>query len=402
MIKMVWMPQLLYLLHNSPVWLNKRWFRKIDMLFRELVWKKGKARISLHTLQLPTKEGGMAVPHPRSNFLAAQLQHLGGGNVSRGLMILEAPHKTVAEVLEADSFFFRNPTTKMTTKVWKAIQTLMGYDGFTEYAPLWHNRNLQEIAVMGEFKEWDIQGINRLSHLYKGYTLKRFGDLQRENGIPKQIFYRYLQMRHALNAQFKTQPLVWSNVPLLQKVIKSDNAKGHISEIYTQLSSKSIVRSEHLKCREKWEEDIGEITGAQWKKILELGHAVSVSPSQKISHLMLIHRAYYTPKKLYRFGLKSDAKCPRCHEVGYLIHMVWRCPKLFRYWMGVIDVINRTFGTTLETDARLCVLGYREWKGEGTSLITVVTRCLFQAQKMIAQRWQSVKPSTVVEWLKII
>lgn len=47
LIKMVWMPQLLYLLHNTPLWLNKKWFKKIDTLFRELVWRRGKARIGL-------------------------------------------------------------------------------------------------------------------------------------------------------------------------------------------------------------------------------------------------------------------------------------------------------------------------------------------------------------------
>lgn len=35
LIKMIWMPQLLYLLHNSPVWIGKEWFKKIESLFRE-------------------------------------------------------------------------------------------------------------------------------------------------------------------------------------------------------------------------------------------------------------------------------------------------------------------------------------------------------------------------------
>lgn len=41
LIKMIWMPQLLYLLHNSPVWICKKWFNKIESLFRELIWKGG-------------------------------------------------------------------------------------------------------------------------------------------------------------------------------------------------------------------------------------------------------------------------------------------------------------------------------------------------------------------------
>lgn len=32
LIKMIWMPQLLYALHNWPVWIPKQWFQKIDTI----------------------------------------------------------------------------------------------------------------------------------------------------------------------------------------------------------------------------------------------------------------------------------------------------------------------------------------------------------------------------------
>ena len=57
LIKMMWMPQLLYVLHNAPIWIHKKWFRNKDTLFRELIWKGGQARIGLQTLQLPMREG---------------------------------------------------------------------------------------------------------------------------------------------------------------------------------------------------------------------------------------------------------------------------------------------------------------------------------------------------------
>lgn len=58
LIKMPWMPQLLYLLHNSPIWIHRKWFKKIDTMFRDLIWKGGQPRISLQTLQLSTRGGG--------------------------------------------------------------------------------------------------------------------------------------------------------------------------------------------------------------------------------------------------------------------------------------------------------------------------------------------------------
>lgn len=68
LIKMLWLPQLLYLMHNSPIWIQRKWFKKIDTLLRALIWKGGQPRKSLQILQLPTQDGGLAVPHPRSYF----------------------------------------------------------------------------------------------------------------------------------------------------------------------------------------------------------------------------------------------------------------------------------------------------------------------------------------------
>lgn len=52
------------------------------------------------------------------------------------------------------------------------------------------------------------------------------------------------------------------------------------SELYVQLCSRAMERPEPLKSRKRWEEDLGEISEVQWRRIFELGPLVSVSPSQ--------------------------------------------------------------------------------------------------------------------------
>lgn len=133
---MLWLPQLLYLLHNSPISIQRKWFKKIDTQLRALIWKGRQPRIGLQTLQRPTQEEGLAVPHPRSYFLAAQLQHLVSdtdpeGNKNGGLMTVEAPHKTLVEVLEANSFAYRPPMVKLIIRVWKAIKDLREMGGYS-------------------------------------------------------------------------------------------------------------------------------------------------------------------------------------------------------------------------------------------------------------------------------
>lgn len=143
--------------------------------------------------------------------------------------------------------------------------------------PIWNNKHLQELVPMEKINEWEEFDIGRLDG---NYTLKTFAEL-REYGIPNHTFYRYLQIRHALNAQFKIQAVEWSRAPLLQRVVKSGMTKGLILDLYAQISSKIITGVRPAKNKRRWEEDLGVIiTTEQWRKILEQVSSVSVSPSQ--------------------------------------------------------------------------------------------------------------------------
>lgn len=85
-------------------------------------------------------------------------------------MIEGAPHKTIMEVLEANSFTNRTPTVRLTLKVWKIVKALKGLGGMTKCTPLWNNKNLRELESIGKIKEWEIKGIDRLAQLYEGST----------------------------------------------------------------------------------------------------------------------------------------------------------------------------------------------------------------------------------------
>lgn len=52
------MPQLLYVLHNAPIWIPMFYFKKIICIFRALIWKKKFARIKLDSPQRDKFDGG--------------------------------------------------------------------------------------------------------------------------------------------------------------------------------------------------------------------------------------------------------------------------------------------------------------------------------------------------------
>lgn len=186
----------------------------------------------------------------------------------------------------------------------------MGINGWIKHTPLWNNKNLQELKEIGTIKTWEKSGIVKLVQLYNQALLKSFATLKVEFGIPENSLYNYIQIKHALKSQFGDHGPSWSESAVLQKLGDREGHGGTIAEIYPHICKNSIETPEKRKSRGKWERELGAISDGQWREILVGGHRVSISPAQRISHLMVIHRTYYTPKRLFEFGRGTDANCP--------------------------------------------------------------------------------------------
>lgn len=61
----------------------------------------------------------------------------------RGLVLDDTSHDTIVEAVEADSFSSRYTTVQMMVKSWESVKALLGYNGFSEFSPLWDNKNLR-------------------------------------------------------------------------------------------------------------------------------------------------------------------------------------------------------------------------------------------------------------------
>lgn len=143
-------------------------------------------------------------------------------------------------------------------------------------------------------------------------------------------------------------------------LVDATSLKGLITKLYKKIHLKVLETDSQLSSRVTWEEDVGELTDAQWNGGVTSVDFLSLLAAQKRTQLYIIHRAYYTPKRLSQFGKCPDASCPRCMAaVGDLIHMLWRCLKLYIYWEGVLSKINSVFERNLRMDPILCIFGYK-------------------------------------------
>lgn len=79
----------------------------------------------------------------------------------------------------------------------------------------------------------------------------------------------------------------------MRAVLLENYKKGMISRGYYILPQ-STHDASTLLCRKGWEKDLEPIDGEIWDRCLTSTPQVSVSASQKLSHLYLLHRAYKT------------------------------------------------------------------------------------------------------------
>lgn len=165
--------------------------------------------------------------------------------------------------------------------------------------------------------------------------------------------------------------------------------KGMISNIYSTLIS-AVQESPSLPCRCGWEEDLGDISGEKREVCLQSIPVISVSPSDKLSHLFLLHTAYHTTIQLHHWGRRDSPICPKCcREEGSLIHLMWHYPKLFRYWNYVTEAIATVYKVKVPLDPIICLLGAVDEEIYIPPVNIAVLRLLYIARKQVARFWLS-------------
>lgn len=164
-----------------------------------------------------------------------------------------------------------------------------------------------------------------------------------------------MQLRHTSHAQFSSSPVLFSSVPLLETVVQATSTKGLISTTYSALLENSAHKFS-LPSRAKWEHDIGPIPNKGLEEIIWALSLVPLSPSHRLTQIFILHRDYRTPECLCTIGLRADSICPRCGNSVSLIHLLWLCHKLQRYWAEFVGTLNRLLDVNLSVDPLTCLL----------------------------------------------
>lgn len=140
-------------------------------------------------------------------------------------------------------------------------------------------------------------------------------------------------------------------------------------------------------------------TGTAGKRSWQLAHCVSFSDPKTVSFIM--HRTYRTSIQLLRWGRRDAPICPKWQlNLGSLIHMLWKCLKLVRYWEEVVITINCIDQVQLQLNLITCILGGLLEEFYLPSTYIALVRLRYLARKMIARYWLSPQVPTSHQWVQ--
>lgn len=263
------------------------------------------------------------------------------------------------------------PTVRSLMKMWKRAKTTLGLTGYLRQTPIWWNHFYTDLNRVPNRSIWERAGVRFLTQILNRPVLKPFTQLLSE--FPALKGHRFQYIQHAIRYQSRHSNLQLEESTFLESIYSDPEKKGIISRIYIHLLS-HIQAPDLLPCRE-----VGAQCWPHWWWAVEpnpgsgpLG--ISISGTETIPP---VHTAQGIAVQLHKWGRRDSPICPKCHaHPGDLIHMLWRCPKLVRYWNCVVTRINSVFQVQLELEPLVCLLGSLEEDSYLPSVLIALTRLL--------------------------
>lgn len=184
------------------------------------------------------------------------------GSLYSALFYLEAGLKHITQTY---------PTIILLNTIWKYTRSILKIRGPCVFTPIWRNKYYKELFKLKDFCLWETKGVQYISQLFNGNILQFFTDIQDEFTIPRTQFFKYLQLRHAIQSENRIPSLVLVTCPLMRDVLLTEDRKGMISRVYSRRLH-STRNASKLPCRKGWEKDLGPIDGEQWELCLTSVH----------------------------------------------------------------------------------------------------------------------------------
>lgn len=296
----------------------------------------------------------------------------------------------------------RNPMVKNMIAVWyKVTNYFVEPSSLSVFSPIWGNDFFSPGKADGGFKAWAKKGLQKIGDVYKQNVLMSFEELVKEFDIPRNHFFKYLQLRSFIRKQ-QNQSLSIPVPSTLEKLMDSMNCleRGQISKLYKRLidgcSETSALRLE------AWREDLCEdISWEEWQEACSKAQSKTTNTRLKLLQYNWLMRTYVTPEKLNKYNNAIPDTCTKCNiEKGTLFHCVWQCTEIQLFWQEVKQHIQNILHIQIPLVPRLFILGlYPYTLRIRKSQKMFLDLGLLLAKRLVAINWKDIIRPSIGRWL---
>lgn len=231
------------------------------------------------------------------------------------------------------------------------------------------------LALLGE------AGITKLGEMYQGGSFVALEDLTAKTAYSAILGFTCARLRAAVRAEYPAEPLM---LKALQMLLTGSSRRALITRLYrTSLVENLLVIS---GAYDKWIAQLDEpLSWEDWMTCTLSGRLMA-NCNLLIIHFKFLHQMYYTPARLYRYGLWEDSHCARCgmENAGFK-HLAWECPHVSRFWGSVTLHLTKILMESVPCPPLLCLLGCCTALKECNRRLPAVS--LLLAKRVVAKCW---------------
>lgn len=412
LIKMTILPKITYPISMLFLILKRDHIEEINKAMSDFVWNGRKPKIKLDVLQLPKEQGGWGLPNIAQYVLSMQARIIsvwaGRQPKPPWYEIEEAFCKPFSPinlldkrrpelpVRAKDNFVITN-----VIKSWNSLKKLFGSKHtLCCLKSLVNNPDLTGEGTGANFKKWEELGIHCIFDLWDNGNFKSFETIKGQYNLPKNDFYKYLQIRHYVHSKMNTLSLP-TDFCLLEKTLLDSQKHSHfVSKFYSTLQRLTKDRLSFL--RTSWNTLLKTTIDLEaWEDILLLPSKISICNRYKEMQYNILHNVYISPYMYSKYTTGASPNCLKCKTFrGTTLHCLWECEEIQRFWKVVCTEVSVVIGQQLKPSALLCLLGLIP---DSLKLHKHTVHFLFMvARKAIMTKWVGDEPPSSQLWKSII
>lgn len=227
-----------------------------------------------------------------------------------------------------------------------------------------------------------------------------FPQLQTKHELTNPYFFRFIQLRHAFQTQFK-EKTVESLPSDLETLLTVEDLTKTLSVTYKEFFKKT---SQALsRCRERWALEVPGIQGEDWYDLWMQPFKHLVSARDRLVQFKFLHRSYYSLARIAKIFHTASAERWRCsHSPANGDHIFWLCPHIQQYWSEITSCISDLLVVPIPMTVRVCLLGLVDEVVPSRALRTLLNILLTYGRKAILLNWKKPRAPSLASWKGLV